>query len=1088
MLYLITGPAGSGKTEFLYAELEQAYRAGSSCVWIAPEQQSVQAEREILARLGDGCNLSVEILNFERLPERIARAYGDLAVTYPDRGALCALLSVLAAENRGKLREYASCAEDGDFIDGLFGLFGRLRSERIRPEDLRKAAESGQLEGERLVAKVADIALLYGAYDAYFDETRRDPRDALTILAEQLPEKPFFAGKTVFVDGYYTFTGQEYAVLAQILRQARAVYCSATYDGREIFEGNEACAQRLIKLAGGHRVIPVGEYKRSEREELRFLEKHLWSEETPVYPEEPRGVRLVQAENIFSEAEAVASEILRLVRAGYRYREITVLARGVESYAGVLDAILRQNQIPFFFAEKDELLSRPLVSFVCAALELVTTDFSLYAVRRYLKSGYAGNCLSAEECDQLLRYAESWSLRGRDWYEDAPWTRNPDGFREGGMNEEQTALLAAVNVSREALLPGWKSLLSALRKKPLTGREILRALYLHLEQVGASALYVEKVNARLQSGDVEQAEKDSQLWKLLMGVFDRLDELCGEKQMTPKRMLSLLMLTIRQYSLGSIPSSQDSVTVGEAALLRPDRARAVIVMGCNDGVFPAAIGGDALFDDAEAVQLEGAGLEIVEGRLSRLWAERFYFYSAVAAPSEMLICTYPMGTLGGEELRPSPAILRIRALFPQLKAVLYTGLREQALFSAENAASVFRTLPAGEDRERVRAWLAEKGLTPPSERTGISEAEARISFQPQTLRLSPSGLERYRYCPFSYFGAQLLRLKEKRKNRFASPEIGSFIHKILEQFLTLHTEDGHFTPPPSAEALEAETDALAKQYLLEVMGGELNDNKRFLRTYRNLRSMLHLLLGNLSGEFAGSRFRPAGFEVNIGLTPDGLPAMQIPLTGGKRAALCGVIDRVDLYEKDGVQYARVVDYKTYKKDLRLDYAREYGLDEQMLLYLLAYCRASSDGKAAAVKPAGVLYNAAILPLVQAKGGESEGDLREQLEKELKRTGVILEDTDIARAMDATESGKYLPAKFGKDGTLTPGRGTLPAEGFAELWELLEGQLRDTAEQIFAGNMDVCPLEIDDEHSACTYCNLRSACRRRREDAEVGEEE
>lgn len=1086
MLYLITGPAGSGKTEFLYAELEQAYCAGIPCVWIAPEQQSVQAEREILARLGDGCNLSVEILNFERLPERIAREHGDLAVTYPDRGALCALLSVLAAENKGKLQEYASCAEDADFIDGLFGLFGRLRSERIRPEDLQKAAESGLLESERLKAKVADIALLYGAYDAYFDETRRDPRDALSVLAEQLPEKPFFAGKAVFVDGYYTFTGQEYAVLAQILRQARTVYCSATCDGREIFEGNEACAQRLAKLAGGHRVIPMGEYRRSQKEELRFLEKHLWSEETPAYEGEPQALRLVKAENLFGEAEAVASEILRLVRAGYRYREITVLARHAESYAGILDAVLRQNHIPFFFAEKDELLSHPLVSFLCAALELVTTDFSLYAVRKYLKSGYAGALLSPEECDQLLRYAESWGLRGREWYGDAPWARNPDGYREGGLTEAQSALLAAVNVSREALRPGWNALLASLRQKPLTGRKILQALYAHLEQMGASALYVEKVNALLQNGDVEQAEKDSQLWKLLMGIFDRLDELCGEKSMTPRRMLSLLTLTVRQYSLGSIPPSQDSVTVGEAALLRPDRARAVIVMGCNDGVFPAMVGSDPLFGDAEAVQLEGAGLAIVEPRLSRLREERFYFYSAAAAPSEALIFTYPSETLGGEELRPSPAILRIRALFPQLGTILYTGTGEQALFSAENASSAFRTLPEGKDRDRLRALLEEKGITPPASRAALSDPEARIDYDSRNLRLSPSGLERYRYCPFSYFGSHLLRLKEKQRNRFASPEIGTFIHKILERFLSLHTADGQFVPPASAEELERETDALTAQYLSEVTGGEHRTDKRFLHTCRNLRKLLLLLLGNLSGEFAGSRFRPVGFEVGIGMGPDGLPAVRLPLEGGKTASLCGVIDRVDVYERDGVRYARVVDYKTYEKNLRLDYARAYGLDEQMLLYLFAYCRAASDGKTE-IRPAGALYNLATLPFVDAIDGESAENLQKRLESKLKRTGVILEDTDIARAMDGTEKGAYLPARFGRDGTLTPGDGTLPAEEFASLGELLEQQLRETAEQIFGGSMDVCPLELDDKHRACTYCKMRPACRRGRNDMETEEE-
>ncbi len=1080
MLYKVTGPAGSGKTEVLYSELEKAYRAGERCIWIAPEQQSVQAEREILARLGDGCNLSVEILNFERLPERIAREYGDLAVIYPDRGALCALLSVLAYENRRKLKEYAACVEDGAFIDSLFHLFGRLRSEMIRPSGLREAIRSGLLESERLEAKVEDIALLYEAYDAYFDETRRDARDALTVLTEELEDKPFFVGKTVFVDGYYTFTGQEYALLAGILRQAKAVFCSFTYDGREVFAGNEACAFRLSKCAGAFRDLPVGVYRRSEKAELRFLERFLWAEEAvPVaFSGETGAVRILRAETVFGEAEAVAAEILRLVRSGYRYREITVLARHVQSYAGVLDTVFRQNGIPFFFAEKDELPTKPLFSFVCAALELVSSDFSLPAVRKYLKSGYAG--LSAEECDLLLRYAESWRLRGKDWYNGEEWLRNPDGYCEGGMDEEQSAMLAAVNAARRALLPGLLSLREALCRKNLNGRDLLQALYLHLEQVHAAERFTEQVNARLQSGETEQAAKDSQLWNLLMDIFDRLDELCGDKPMTARRLLSLLLLTARQYHLGSIPSSQDSVTVGDAALLRPDRAKAVIVMGCNDGVFPASVGSDALFDDAEAVLLEGAGMTVVEPRLSRLQAERFYFYSAVAAPSELLILTYPVGTLTGEELRPSPAIVRICTLLPHVIPELYTGAREQALFSAENAAAVFWSLPEGTDRERLRELLLEKGVRIPSVRVPVSDRGARIPYRPETLRLSPSSIERYRYCPFSYFGSAVLHLKEKKTNRFATPEIGSFIHKIAEQFLAhhVHPESGRFVPPVSRQMLEEETDALAKQYFLDVLGGLEGKSKRFLHTYRNLRKTLLLLLEHLTDEFTGSDFLPAGFEVSIGLRKGGLPAVEFRLANGKRIYLCGSIDRVDLYEKDGVRYVRVVDYKTYGKELRLDYAREYGLDEQMLLYLFAYCRSASDGEV--FQPAGVLYDAAVLPFAEAQGGESEEQIRKKLDEKLVRTGVILEDTEIALAMDRSASGRFLPVRFDADGALKPGKGTLPAVEFSELEVLLEKQLLTLASQIFGGEMDVRPLRLDPGHDACHYCKFHAACRYREE--------
>ena len=62
MLFRVIGPAGSGKTELMYTRLEECYASGKECIWICPEQQTLQYEREILARLGDGCNLSVEIL------------------------------------------------------------------------------------------------------------------------------------------------------------------------------------------------------------------------------------------------------------------------------------------------------------------------------------------------------------------------------------------------------------------------------------------------------------------------------------------------------------------------------------------------------------------------------------------------------------------------------------------------------------------------------------------------------------------------------------------------------------------------------------------------------------------------------------------------------------------------------------------------------------------------------------------------------------------------------------------------------------------------------------------------------------------
>lgn len=1073
MLFRVIGPAGSGKTQLMYTRLEECYASGKECIWICPEQQTLQYEREILARLGDGCNLSVEILNFERLPERIAREYGDLAVTYPDKGALCALLSVLVYENRKNLTEYAACYEDVDFASGLLGLFGKLRSECITPGQLKKAIEDGCFDGKRLKGKVRDIALLFEAYDAYFDENNRDMRDALTVLAGDLENKPFFRGKTVFVDGYYTFTGQEYALLAGILKQADNVYCSFTYDGRDIFEGNYSCAKKLARYANEITELEVGSYKRSHSPELVFLEQHLWSAKTPVYQGETGAVKLITAEHAFGEAEAVASEILRLVRSGMRYGDITILARNVQKNHGILDTVLSHNGIPYFFSQKEDLSSRPLAAFLLASLEIAITDCSLSSVRKYLKSGYS--VLTAEECDSLLRYGESWGLKGKEWYGETPWTRNPDGYSDRPMDEEQIANLSAVNASRAKLADGLRFLRESCREKDLTGRDFLRILYTHLCRTDAAERFAEKVREKAVAGEQEQAEKDSGIWNLLMDIFDRLETLVGDKPMTAKRMLALLKLTFSNYQLGSIPVSRDAVIVGEAALHRPDGAKAVIIMGCNDGVFPAAVGRDPLFDTEEAILLENANLPVVEGKNSRMNAEQFYFYSAVASPSEQLIFTYPTGTWSGEELRPSTVIRRIRNLLPHLQPVLYTGKGAQGLFSLRNAASAFFSLPEGEQREELRQILCEKGISLPVLQYPIANPQARIPFSRNSLYLSPSKIELYRNCPFSYFGQSILKLKEKKRNRFANQESGTFLHSILEDFLRNHIVDGSFVPPVSEEALRQETDALIDAYFLRVTGGTDDKSKQFLHTCENLRKTLYLLLDNLTCEFSAGDFLPVGFEVSMGMPDSKLPAVEFTTEDGKKVYLIGSIDRVDTYHKNGITYVRVVDYKSYAKELNMSLVEQYGLDEQMLLYLFAYCRLhAKNGEV--FMPAGVLYNPVKLAMAPASGSEDDAELQKNRDKQLCRTGILLEDTDVLMAMDREFSGKYVPVSLDKSGNLKKNKSILPKEEFDRLEALLEKQLLEMADKIFHGEMDVRPLKLGKHQDACHYCKFGSACR------------
>lgn len=132
---------------------------------------------------------------------------------------------------------------------------------------------------------------------------------------------------------------------------------------------------------------------------------------------------------------------------------------------------------------------------------------------------------------------------------------------------------------------------------------------------------------------------------------------------------------------------------------------------------------------------------------------------------------------------------------------------------------------------------------------------------------------------------------------------------------------------------------------------------------RNLQE-LQAVVRELWEEMAQSQFQPAGFEVRFG--PGGvMPPVEIP-GGAMPAQLRGFVDRLDLYEREGQTYVRVVDYKTGRKDF--DYCDVLnGLGLQMLLYLFALEDSGRAYLGVSPEAAGVLYFPARSPVLPVDG-------------------------------------------------------------------------------------------------------------------------
>ena len=136
------------------------------------------------------------------------------------------------------------------------------------------------------------------------------------------------------------------------------------------------------------------------------------------------------------------------------------------------------------------------------------------------------------------------------------------------------------------------------------------------------------------------------------------------------------------------------------------------------------------------------------------------------------------------------------------------------------------------------------------------------------------------------------------------------------------------------------------------------------------------------------------FELEVGRDGDVKP-FTLLLPGGERIQVEGKIDRVDIMQKDGISYVRVVDYKTGVKKFRLSDIL-YGLNMQMLLYLIALWRDNS--KYGSVVPAGILYMPALESAVELDRHADSKALALKKTAVFKMNGLVLDDPTVVQGI------------------------------------------------------------------------------------------
>lgn len=1035
----------------LVAQDVTACQAGR--IVMVPELISHDMERRLCAKAGDTASLYAEVLSFTRLARRVLESMGSGRMECMDEGGRVVAMAAATHQLHSQLKAYAAVETRPEFLTELVDAVDEFKRCCIAPADLKAA--SLQTQGS-FAQKLEELSLILETYDAICQRGKRDPRDQMTWLLEQLEDSDFGREHVFYVDGFPDFTRQHLAILEHFIRESPLVTvslnCDSINSSNFSFEKAASTARELISRAR-HAGVPVEIRTVADPQcPMGSVRSVLFQGKLKLQSELQERLYLLHAETEYQECMGAAQRILELVHEGSRFRDIGIVCTDIAAYREILELVLKRSDIPAYISGTEEILQKSVISAVLSALDAVQSGFEQKSVLRYAKSVLSP--LSMERCDDLENYAILWGISGKKWQ--LVWTNHPVGLGESWTSYDEKRL-EWLNEYREQLMNPLIHLQKNLRDaQKLSGQ--VTALYDFLEEIKLGKRLKQLADSLDRNGDNRSAQILNQLWEIVISALEQLYDVLGDTVWDSHTFIRIFTLLLGQYDVGTIPPVLDAVTVGPVSAMRCQEVRHLIVLGAKEGALPGYGGSKGVLTDQERVELRKLGVPLTGGNVEGLQSEFAEIYGVFCGARESVTVFYS-GSQPSFVYRRLTQLTGFEIDYIPSEAALVTQKEDAGLYLARwDAADLADKIGVREEFQR-----ASKAR---SHDLGTISKENIPKIYGDFLNLSASQIDKQADCRLRYFLQYGLRAKERKEATVDPAEFGTYVHWVLEKTGKRVMELGGFH-----KVSQEETWQIAKAYSDEYATEHFSqiDSKRVVYLLERNARELELIVQELWQELSISAFHPVDFEVSFG---EGMQMPPISIDAGYPAQLRGFVDRVDAWQEGGRNYFRVVDYKTGRKDF--DYCDVFnGLGLQMLLYMFALEQGGESVLGENPVSAGVQYFSARSPLLSSDGRISEEEASQRRGKEWKRKGLVLGDTDVLDAMEPQGAPKRLSCSRKKDGTVS---GDIASrEQMKQLHDYVFQVLRKLVDDIASGTVEANPYTRGSMHNACSYCPYKPVC-------------
>ncbi len=1026
---------------------------------LTPDRNTLNIEREVIRAVNGKSIFDLNVTTFSR----IARGYlvdKGLYKSVLTKHASIALIKKILLESKGELRVFGSSISKDGFCQKIFEAICLYKSCRITPDDFYITSQQGLLD-----YKLHDIHLIYDRYEKYLGEEYTDSFNQLDLYANSIQRDDYSDTDFYLVD-FEDITPAISRIIAKLAVSARTLNICTTYSkaSKDVRNANIYTNDIFYNLSSVLETEGI-RYSKIMVEDDDVARANVTKRLYGANVKEERkyshiGLQLIKANNVEEELRAVCTDIKKSVLdRECNISDIALVVSNLEGYKVQLKEMLSKTDISYYFDQSDTLADNVLCKIILLLLEIASGGITKYNILQLIDTGICKMTMS--QISAYKSYIGRIDAKGKYLY------TIPDKI---SADDDLTNAIAIV-----------KDIVSMLDIQLGSIDKYRDTINTVLQNMGYDAFYELMYAKYIEADDVVNAKKLSQSYNKLSIMWNEMTMLFGLEEFEPKAFYEIFKAFVEDIMLSLPPIKVASLVVSDFESCYLSTHKRIYFVGANDDALPKYSMEAALLSDKEIEKVNDRNrlaptINMINKR------KKFKLFEMVQKATERLIFSYVCVDAKGEELYPS-MIYDELAKYIEASPVVVAG--ENII--VENCSLVTEKIAKGNITkkialENVTGYIKEwnlysdikdyrRNVTSIYHALGDAGVDivanasynnvARDITKSDRLffcssEVSPSQFEKFANCPYAHFLNYGLRLRASDVARVSTNDIGNIIHDYMRDVvydLYNYRNDEEFCSNIKEFATSNLTKILSNEKYARFQASSINAT-----TIRGLYEEIVRITVAVVEQMRNSSYEPYLREFSFDAKKGGV---RFVLPSGKIINIVGKVDRIDINREDNTFY--IIDYKTGNSSFSNFTDLVAGKKIQLFVYMMLYKNASG------MQPVGAFYLPIDNKLEKTRKYRFQGFFD-------KRCEIIGNIDNVLREFPAT--GMTLRVARNKDGSFAKGNAmtnlAISASDMDDGMEYLVGELRDRAEKIERGCVDIMPLNIDG-NVACKFCEYGGIC-------------